>query len=101
MSDQDPASAQAEVSIDASPDNVYALITDLPTLASLAEEAAALQRLKEKAEARLGSPCDLVGDDGDGRRRSPAACLMPVGGLVRQVHAAHADPAQRLGFPVA
>jgi hypothetical protein len=39
------------VSIDASPDNVYALITDLPTLASLAEEAAALQRLKEKSEA--------------------------------------------------
>jgi hypothetical protein len=43
MTDQEPASAQAEVSIDASPDNVYALITDLSTLASLAEEAAAME----------------------------------------------------------
>jgi hypothetical protein len=43
MTDQEPASAQAEVSIDASPDSVYALITDLPTLASLAEEAAAME----------------------------------------------------------
>jgi hypothetical protein len=43
MTDQEPASAQAEVSIDASPDSVYALITDLPMLASLAEEAAAME----------------------------------------------------------
>jgi hypothetical protein len=43
MTGQYPASAQAEVSIDASPDNVYALITDLPTLTSLAEEAAAME----------------------------------------------------------
>jgi uncharacterized protein YndB with AHSA1/START domain len=43
MTDQEPASAQAEVSIDASPGNVYALITDLSTLASLAEEAAAME----------------------------------------------------------
>lgn len=43
MTDQEPASAQAEVSIDASPDNVYALVTDLPTLASLAEEARAME----------------------------------------------------------
>jgi hypothetical protein len=43
MTDQEPASAQAEVSIDASPDSVYALITDLPTLASCAEETAAME----------------------------------------------------------
>ena len=43
MTDQEPASAQAEVSIDASPDSVYALVTDLPTLASLAEEARAME----------------------------------------------------------
>ena len=49
MTDQEPASAQAEVSIDASPDNVYALITDLPTLASLAEEAAAMEWRKGDA----------------------------------------------------
>jgi hypothetical protein len=49
MTDQEPASAQAEVSIDASPDSVYALITDLPTLASLAEEAAAMEWRKGAA----------------------------------------------------
>lgn len=38
MTDPGPASAQAEVTIDADPDTVYHLITDLPTLASLAEE---------------------------------------------------------------
>jgi hypothetical protein len=43
MTDQEQASAQAEVSIDASPDNVYALVTDLPTLASLAEEVRAME----------------------------------------------------------
>jgi hypothetical protein len=49
MTDQEPASVQAEVSIDASPDSVYALITDLPTLASLAEEAAAMEWRKGDA----------------------------------------------------
>jgi hypothetical protein len=46
----------ATVQIDAGPDVVYGLITDPPTLASLAEEAVAnieltLQRLKQRAEA--------------------------------------------------
>ena len=36
-------SAVATVQIDARPDEVYGLITDLPTLASLAEEAVAMQ----------------------------------------------------------
>jgi hypothetical protein len=49
MTDQDPASAQAEVRIDAAPDNVYALITDLSTLASLAEELAAMEWRKGAA----------------------------------------------------
>jgi Polyketide cyclase / dehydrase and lipid transport len=49
MIDQELASAQAEVSIDASPDNVYALVTDLPTLASLAEEARAMEWRKGDA----------------------------------------------------
>jgi len=49
MTDQEPASAQAEVSIDAAPDNVYALITDLSTLASLAEETAAMEWRKGAA----------------------------------------------------
>jgi polyketide cyclase/dehydrase/lipid transport protein len=49
MTDQEPASAQAEVSIDASPDSVYALVTDLSTLASLAEEARAMEWRKGDA----------------------------------------------------
>ncbi|OBA82563.1 polyketide cyclase [Mycobacterium sp. 1164966.3] len=36
-------SASATVQIDRSPDEVYRLITDLPTLASLAEEAVAME----------------------------------------------------------
>jgi len=43
MTESCPASAQADVSIDADPDTVYHLITDLGTLASLAEEAAAME----------------------------------------------------------
>ena len=49
MTDPDTASAQAEVNIDADPDTVYALITDLPTLATLAEEAAAMDWRKGDA----------------------------------------------------
>jgi len=39
MSEHGPASAEASVTISADPAAVYALITDLPTLAELAEEA--------------------------------------------------------------
>ena len=49
MTDPGTASAQAEVNIDADPDTVYALITDLPMLASLAEEAAAMDWRKGDA----------------------------------------------------
>jgi hypothetical protein len=42
MTDRGPASVQAEVTIDADPAAVYGLITDLHTLASLAEEAAVM-----------------------------------------------------------
>ena len=43
MSESSPASARAEVTINADPDTIYRLITDLPTLASLAEEAHAME----------------------------------------------------------
>jgi uncharacterized protein YndB with AHSA1/START domain len=42
MSESAPPCAQATVTISAPPEAVYALITDLPTLASLAEEANAM-----------------------------------------------------------
>jgi hypothetical protein len=43
MPDPGPAAAEAEVAVDANPDTVYRLITDLTTLASLAEEANAME----------------------------------------------------------
>ena len=43
MTDPGPAAAEAEVAVDAHADTVYHLITDLPTLASLAEEAQAME----------------------------------------------------------
>jgi hypothetical protein len=49
MTDQEPASTQAEVSIGAAPENVYGLITDLSALASLAEEVAAMEWRKGDA----------------------------------------------------
>ena len=49
MTDPGTASAQAEVNIDADPDTVYALITDLPTLATLAEETTAMDWRKGDA----------------------------------------------------
>jgi hypothetical protein len=50
MTERDSASAAAEVAINAAPDTVYQLITDLNTLASLAEENEAMSWHKgEKA----------------------------------------------------
>jgi hypothetical protein len=54
MTDSGPASAHADVSIDADPATVYQLITDLPTLASLAEEPRAMEWRKGDA-ARPGA----------------------------------------------
>ena len=54
MTDTGAASAQDEVSINADPDRVYHLITDLSTLAACAEEASAMKRRKGDA-ARPGA----------------------------------------------
>ena len=43
MTQPDAPTAGAEVTIDADPDAVYALITDLPTLASLADEITTME----------------------------------------------------------
>ncbi|MDQ2636895.1 MAG: SRPBCC family protein [Actinomycetota bacterium] len=51
MSQQGPASAEASIDIDADPAAVYALITDLPTLASLAEETQAMAWSKGESVA--------------------------------------------------
>ena len=49
MTQPSPADVQEQVDIDADPAAVYALITDLPTLASLAEEANAMEWVKGEA----------------------------------------------------
>ena len=54
MTDTDSASVQDEVSINADSERVYQLITDLSTLASLAEEARAMEWRKGDA-ARPGA----------------------------------------------
>jgi Polyketide cyclase / dehydrase and lipid transport len=73
MTDPGKASAQSEVDIDAAPETVYALITDLPTLASLAEEAAAMRWRKGDA-ARPGAV--FKGTNRNGIRRWTTTCTV-------------------------
>jgi hypothetical protein len=61
------------VEIDAHPDVVYGLITDLPTLASLAEEAVAMEWRKGDA-ARPGAM--FVGRNENGGRRWTTKCTV-------------------------
>lgn len=63
----------AGVQIDARPDAVYRLITDLPTLASLAEEAVAMEWRKGDA-ARPGAV--FVGHNENGGRRWSTKCTV-------------------------
>ena len=73
MTDQEPASAQAEVSIDAPPDTVYALVTDLSALAACAEEAAAMKWVKGDA-ARPGAV--FKGTNRNGFRKWTTKCTV-------------------------
>ncbi len=63
----------ASVRIDARPDVVYGLITDLPTLASLAEEAVAMEWRKGDA-VRPGAV--FVGHNENGGRRWTTKCTV-------------------------
>ena len=49
MTQSDAPAASADVTIDSAPDKVYALITDLPTLASLGDEIAEMEWQKGNA----------------------------------------------------
>ena len=86
MTDSGAASAQAEVSINVDPDTVYHLITDLPTLASLAEEAAAMEWRKGDA-ARPGAV--FKGHNRNGIYRWSTTCTVT-----------DAEPGQVFGFDV-
>jgi polyketide cyclase/dehydrase/lipid transport protein len=66
-------SATATVHIAASPDVVYGLVTDLPTLASLAEEAVAMQWRKGNAVSR---GAEFIGHNKSGSRRWSTRCTV-------------------------
>jgi hypothetical protein len=73
MTDQQPPCAQAEVSIDAAPQTVYALITDLSTMSACAEEAGAMRWLKGDA----ASPGAVFkGTNRNGIRRWSTKCTV-------------------------
>jgi hypothetical protein len=86
MTDQAPASAQAELSIDAKPQAVYDLITDLRVLASCAEEAAAMEWRKGDA-ARPGAV--FKGHNRNGIFRWSTTCTVT-----------HAEPGRAFAFDV-
>jgi len=65
--------AEAEVTIEAEPDKVYALITDLPTLASLGDEIVAMQ-WRKGTSARPGAV--FTGNNRSGGRRWSTTCTV-------------------------
>jgi hypothetical protein len=73
MIGQEPACAQAEVTIDADPQAVYALITDLPTLSACAEEAGSMKWRKGSA-ATAGAV--FRGTNRNGIRRWSTTCTV-------------------------
>lgn len=71
---QPNASAQADIVIDADCQTVYQLITDLPTLAELAEEAHAMQWRKGADGARPGAV--FTGANRNGKRTWSTTCTV-------------------------
>ena len=89
-----PASAKAEVDIDSDADSVYHLITDLPTLASLAEEAQAMKWRKGDA-VREGAV--FKGHNRNGLFRWSTTCTVTAAEPAR----AFAFNVSYIGVPVA
>ena len=86
MTDRGPALAKADVTIDADPTKVYGLITDLPTLASLAEENEAA-RWHKGDKAAPGAV--FRGTNRNGFRRWTTTCTVT-----------DAEPGRAFGFDV-
>ena len=83
-------SASATVQIDCSPDEVYQLITDLPTLAELAEEPVAMEW--RKCVTENGAVCEgavFVGHNENGDHRWTTKCTVT-----------DAEPGRRFAFDV-
>jgi hypothetical protein len=73
MTEPSGPSATSAVQIDANPDLVYGLITDLPTLASLAEEAVAMELRKGDA---VTEGAVFVGHNENGSKRWTTKCTV-------------------------
>jgi hypothetical protein len=87
MTQQMPAAAQAAMAINADPEAVYALITDLPTLATLAEEVASMKWRKGSA---VSPGAVFKGTNRNGIRRWTTTCTVT-----------DADPGTAFAFDVA
>ncbi|MHA7650441.1 SRPBCC family protein [Mycobacterium sp. ML4] len=79
-------SVTATVQIDASPEVVYGLITDLPTLAALAEEAVSMELRKGEA---VTEGAVFVGRNENGSKRWTTKCTVT-----------HAEPGRVFAFDV-
>lgn len=94
MSPQGDASAQASVDIAADPDAVYQLLTNLATLAELAEETTAM-RWKKGDSVRPGAV--FVGSNRNGWHRWSTQCTV----IAAEPGRAFAFDVRSLGIPVA
>jgi uncharacterized protein YndB with AHSA1/START domain len=86
MSEPGPATAAAEVTINADPETVYRLITDLPTLASLAEETDGMRWQKGGTAARGAV---FKGHNRNGSKTWSTTCTVT-----------HAEPGRAFAFDV-
>lgn len=86
MSEPGPASAQASVTIAASCADVYALITDLPTMATLAEETNAMEWQRGDS-AQPGAV--FKGHNSNGGKKWTTKCTVT-----------HAEPGRAFAFDV-
>ena len=86
MAQSNRPSATASVHIEASPDAVYTLVTDLPTLAAIAEETVAM-RWRRGDAVRRGAV--FVGDNRNGSRGWSTTCTVT-----------DAEPGRVFGFDV-
>lgn len=73
MAESDQPAATATVHVNAAPEAVYALVTDLPTLAALAEETVAMRWRKGDA-VRPGAV--FTGDNQNGSARWSTTCTV-------------------------
>ena len=73
MTSTTPPTLSTDITVSATPETVYALLTDLPVLAELAEETTAMRWVSGDS-ARTGSV--FKGDNANGRHRWTTTCTV-------------------------